>query len=244
MSQPHLLLLPGLACDEGVWKHQARALSRIAQVRIADYGSSDSIEKMALRATQAAPERFALAGHSMGGRIAFEIMRRMGGRVTKLAVLDTAYRGWVPGEAGERERAERLRLVDLARSQGMRVMAQSWVQYMVHRMRLSDAALIDRIVEMFDRKSPEIFVKQIKALLERPDATAVLGGIGCPTLVLCGREDAWSTLSTHREIAALVPKSKFVAIQDCGHMSTMERPEEVTEAMTEWLCGGDVDARD
>jgi pimeloyl-ACP methyl ester carboxylesterase len=191
-----------------------------------------------------------LAGHSMGGRVAFEIMRRAPERVTGLALLDTAYRPFAAGEQGEREKAERLGLVELARSQGMRAMARKWVQNMVHPARLkeglpgrrqgepgrSDAPLIESIVEMFGRKTPEIFAAQIKALLERPDATQVLTAIHCPTIVSCGREDAWSTLPVHREMAALIPRSKLVVIENCGHMATMERPEEVTAAMSAWFA--------
>jgi len=232
---PHLLLLPGLACDREVWKHQERSLSQIATTRVADYGASDSLEKMAIVALEGAPERFAVAGHSMGGRVAFEIMRRAPERVTGLAVFDTAYRPFAAGEQGEREKAERLGLVELAHSRGMRAMARQWVQNMVHPARLSDEPLIELIVEMFGRKSTETFACQIKALLERPDAAPVLTGIRCPAIVSCGREDAWSTLSVHREMAALIPRSKLVVIENCGHMATMERPEEVTAAMTAWF---------
>lgn len=231
----HVLLLPGLACDKEVWKHQARRLAEIATVQIADYGPSDSLKKMADAALRRAPACFALAGHSMGGRVAFEIVRRVPDRVSGLALLDTAYRPFASGDHGERERAERMRLVALARSQGMRAMARDWVRNMVHPSRLSDTHLINSIVEMFARKTPEIFAGQIKALLERPDARPVLSAIGCPTLVLCGREDSWSTLATHKDIAARIPQSKLVVIENCGHMAPMERPERVTVALASWF---------
>jgi pimeloyl-ACP methyl ester carboxylesterase len=230
-----VLLLPGLACDREVWKHQARQVSSMVTVGVADYGLSDSLIKMAEAALRRAPARFALAGHSMGGRVAFEIIRRAPERVTGLALLDTAFRSFVPGEAGKRERAERARLVELARSKGMRVMAQDWVQNMVHPSRLSDETLIRSILDMFGRKSPEIFGGQIKALLERPDATPVLSTIRCPTLVLCGREDSWSLPATHKQIASRIPQSQLVIIEDCGHMAPMERPKQVTEALLAWL---------
>jgi pimeloyl-ACP methyl ester carboxylesterase len=233
---PHVLLLPGLACDAEVWKHQARSLAESTTVTVADYGSSNSLAAMAGVVLDGAPERFALGGHSMGGRVAWEILRRVPERVVGLALLDTGYRGWVPGEAGERERAERLAFVELARAQGMRAMARSWLQRMVHPARRSDGQLTNAIVEMFGRKTPEIFAAQIQALLGRPDATPVLTGIRRPTMVLCGREDAWSALATHREMAALIPRSTLVMIENCGHMAPMERPEEVTAAMTEWLA--------
>jgi len=231
----HVLLLPGLACDDEVWKYQARQVCEVATVRVVDYGPSDSLKRMAEAALRRAPDRFALAGHSMGGRVAFEIVRRVPQRVTGMALLDTAYRSFVPGEAGDRERAERLRLVDLARSQGMRAMARDWVRHMVHPSRLSDEPLIQSIIEMFGRKSAEIFDSQIKALLERPDATPVLSTIDCPTLVLCGREDSWSLPVTHKQIAARILRSRLVVIENCGHMAPMERPQQVSRALLCWL---------
>ena len=233
----HLLLLPGLACDAEVWKHQARALGEIAGVQVIDYSASDSIEEMARVALERAPERFALAGHSMGGRVATEIMRRAPERVIGLALLDTAYRPLQPGEAGEREKAERAGYVKIAQTQGMRAMARTWLQKMVHPSRLTDEPLVESIVEMMGRKPPEIFVSQIKALLGRPDATPVLAAIRCPTLVLCGREDAWSVLDVHRDMAARIAGAKLAVIDNCGHMATMERPEEVTAALAEWFKG-------
>ena len=231
----HILLLPGLACDAAVWHHQSRRLSQSAIVQIADYGSSDSIKKMAESVLRIAPARFALAGHSMGGRVAFEIVRRVPERVTGLALLDTAYRPFAGGDHGERERAERLRLVDIARTQGMRAMAREWIRNMVHPSRLSDKPLIESIVEMFARKTPDIFAGQINALLNRPDARPVISAIRCPTLVLCGREDSWSTLATHKDIAARIPQSNLVAIENAGHMAPMERPERVTAALLDWF---------
>ncbi|HEX4075457.1 MAG TPA: alpha/beta hydrolase [Candidatus Acidoferrales bacterium] len=234
---PHLLLLPGLACDAEVWKHQARALGEIATVQVIDYGASDSIEYMARVALERAPQKFALAGHSMGGRVAMETVRRAPERVVGLALLDTAYKPLQPGEAGEREKAERAGYVKLAQTQGMRAMARTWLQKMVHPSRLADEPLVESIVAMMGRKSPEIFTGQIRALLGRPDATPVLSATRCPTLVLCGREDAWSVLDVHRDMAARLPNARLAIIETCGHMATMERPEAVTVALAEWFSG-------
>lgn len=230
-----LILLPGLACDAEVWKHQTRVLGEMTHVQVADYGASNSIQEMARVTLARAPERFALAGHSMGGRAAMEVVRMAPERVLGLALLDTAYKPWVAGEAGEREKAERMAYVEIARTQGMRAMARVWLQKMVHPARLSDTPLIEAIVEMLGRKSPEIFVAQIQALLARPDATAVLAAVRCPTLVLCGREDLWSGLEVHRDMAARIANARLVGIDDCGHMAPMERPVEVTAALKEWI---------
>jgi pimeloyl-ACP methyl ester carboxylesterase len=236
---PHLLLLPGLACDADVWQDQSRALSKITTVTVADYGSSDSITKMAEVALVGAPDRFALAGHSMGGRVAFEIMRSAPNRVAGLALLDTAFRPFAGGEAGQRETAARNALLEMARTKGTRAMAEFWIPNIIHPDRIADKALTNAIAEMMARKSPEIFAAQIKALLARPDAAPVLSTIRCPTLVLCGREDAWSPLAAHREIAAAIPNSNLAIIEHCGHMAPMECPEEVTAALAAWFSGLD-----
>jgi pimeloyl-ACP methyl ester carboxylesterase len=117
----------------------------------------------------------------------------------------------------------------------MRAMGEEWVQGMVHPDRLSDKALIEDILRMIARKTPAQFAAQIKALLNRPDGEPVLKTIRCPTLVLCGREDSWSPLPRHQQMAKLIPGSRLIAIENCGHMSTMERPEAVTEALRGWL---------
>ncbi len=236
-APPHLLLLPGLACDADVWQDQVRTLSRITTVSVAEYGASDSIAQMAQVALATAPDRIAVAGHSMGGRVALEIMRSAPDRVAGLALLDTAYRPFPGGEVGDREIAKRSELLNLARTKGTRAMAEFWIPYIVHLDRLADKALTAAIVDMMGRKTPEVFAAQIKALLGRPDASAVLATIKCSTLVLCGREDAWSPLSAHKEIFAAIPDSRLAVVERCGHMAPMERPAEVTSALTTWFSG-------
>ena len=236
-TKPTLFLLPGLLCDAGIWQHQSAALGEMAEIVVPDFRFARSITGMAEIVLNGAPEHFSVAGHSMGGRVATEIMRRAAERVVGLALLDTAYKPLQPGEAGEREKAERAGYVHIAQTQGMRAMARTWLQKMVHPSRLTDAPLVESIVEMMGRKTPEIFAGQIKALLGRPDATPVLAAIRCPTLVLCGREDAWSVVDVHRDMAARIPNARLVIIEDCGHMATMERPYRVTAALAEWFKG-------
>jgi len=240
---PHLLLLPGLVCDDAIWERQASHFSKITTVKIPDYGLSGSLEEMAQVALRDAPERFAVAGHSMGGRVAFEILRRVPERVAGLAILDSAYRPRAGGEAGEGERVKRFALLEVAQSQGMRAMAREWIPKIVHPSRLSDEAFINFIIEMIARKTPEIFAAQINALLNRPDAAPVLSAVRCPTVILCGREDLWSPLAGHSEMGALVPQSKLAIIENCAHMAPMERPEEVTTALGDWLDSLDRDRR-
>ena len=236
MAEQTLILVPGLLCDAAVWAAQAAALEDLARIRIANHGLRDSLGAMAEAIIAYAPPRFAIAGHSMGGRVALEVIRRAGPRVTGLALLDTGYLPVAGGEAGERERAERQKLLELARSEGMRALGRRWLRIpMIYFDRLQDTQLVDDILDMFERKSYAIFEAQVRALLARPDASALLPLIRCPTLVLCGRDDAWSQLQAHREMAALIPDSTLISIPECGHMATMERPQPVSQAMRNWL---------
>jgi pimeloyl-ACP methyl ester carboxylesterase len=231
----HLVLIPGLVCDETVWRDQVPVLSELADITIADHKQIDSLGGMAEAILANAPERFAVAGHSMGGRVALEIFRRAPQRVRGIAIMDSKYTPLAAGAAGDQEAAARHALVDKARKEGMRAMAVQWSRPMVHPDRLSDAPLMNAILDMVERKTPDIFAAQIKALLERPDAGPLLPQIQCPSLVLCGRQDSWSGLSDHETMAAMIPHTQIAWIEDCGHMSTMERPAEVTAAMREWL---------
>lgn len=222
-------------CDASVWAHQRQALAPLAEVHIADPGMCDSLARMAETILAWAPERFAVAGHSMGGRIALEVVRRAPERVTALALLNTGYQPLAAGEAGERERAGRLGLLELARGQGMRVMGLKWLSGMIPPDRLKDAALIETIVSMIAAQPPELYEMQIRALLARPDATDLLPQIKSPTLVLCGSEDSWAPVRRHEQMVALIPGSTLEIIPDCGHMSTLEQPAAVSAALCRWL---------
>lgn len=229
-----LLFLPGLLCDAAVWAPQMAALGRPATV--AAYGLADSLGAMAEAALAVAPPgRFALAGHSMGGRVAFEVWRRAPERVERLALLDTNYPALAAGDAGEAERAGRLRLLALAREQGMRAMASDWARGMVHESRLG-GPVFEAVLDMFERRSPEVFEAQIRALLGRPDAGPLLPTITCPTLVLTGEQDAWSPPAPHRRMHEAIAGSRLVLVPECGHMSTMECPQAVNAAFTAWLA--------
>lgn len=235
MTRDTVLFLPGLLCDRAVWEPQIAALSGRYTCIVADYGSADSLAAMAQSALEAAPPRCSLVGHSMGGRVALEVVRSAPQRVTKLALLDTGYEARPEGEAGEAEARKRYRLLDIALAQGMRVMGREWVQGMVHPERLGDRALIESILAMIERKTAGIFAAQIQALLHRPSAEAVLRATRCPTLVVCGRQDGWSPLRRHEEMTKMIADASLAVIEDSGHMVTLERPVEVTAALKSWL---------
>lgn len=234
-SLPTLVLLPGLMCDAAVWAPQVQALLTHAQCMIPAYGLRHSIADMARHVLDTVPARsFALAGHSMGGRIALEIMRVAPERVTHLALLDTGTHPFPAGDAGVREKAGRMELLALAQTRGMRVMGRQWASGMVHPSCVG-TPLFEAVLDMLERSSPLQFEAQITALLNRPDATPVLPSIACPTLVLTGREDLWSPPEQHAAIAHAIPGAQLTVLEHCGHMSTLEQPQGVNQALQDWL---------
>ena len=230
-----LVLLPGFLCDETVWQHQLSALTPTCDCLVPDYGHLDSLSAMASAVLSQAPTRFAVAGHSMGGRIALEIFRQAPHRVTHIALLDTGCHARPADESGTEEERGRRSLLAIARERGMRAMAAQWIPPMIHPHRLADTALMERIVQMMERKTPEIFEAQMNALLARPEAGDLLPNIACPALILTGSHDAWSPPVRHEEMAAAIPNSTLVIVPDCGHMSTMECPGAITKAIQYWL---------
>ena len=233
---PTLVLVPGLACDDAVWTPLWPWLQDVARPWVPPPTTHATIGKMAEAVLQAAPaERFALAGHSLGGRIALEVMRRAPGRVSRLALLDTGWQPLAAGAAGEAERESRGALVALARQAGMRAMGERWSPPMLHPARLGTPVHED-VLRMIERQSADRFAAQQQALLARPDAGAVLDAIRCPTLLLCGRDDGWSPPARHEEMAARIPGARLVLVDRCGHMSPMEQPEAVARALRAWLA--------
>lgn len=224
-----------MICDQTVWQQQIDALSDIASCTCGDYGSLDSLTAMAEAVLRTAPERFSVAGHSMGGRVALQIYRLAPDRVARIALLNTGASPLAPGAAGEEETRKRGELVALAKSQGMRAMLRQWLPPMIDARRINDTALVDAIIEMMSRKTPEIFAAQVRALLGRPDASSLLEQIRCPALLITGREDGWSGPAQHTAMASKIAGSKLVIVPGCGHMSTLERPAEVSAALRAWL---------
>jgi pimeloyl-ACP methyl ester carboxylesterase len=244
MTFPYrVVFLPGLLCDEATWTSQLAALAHHAVTSVVDYGALDSLSAMAAAVLDGAPGDLVAVGHSMGGRVALEAYRRAPARIRGLVLLDTGYQGRPSNEIGERERAERLELVELARHSGMRAMGQQWVRRMVHPDRLDDQSLMEPILRMIERKTAALFEAQQRALLARPDATQLLADIACPTLILCGREDAWSPPSRHEDMARRIATSELVIVERCGHMSPMEQPQIVAAALINWLSRVTVRAR-
>lgn len=226
-----VMLLCGLLCDEVVWQSQADALRRDYDVRVMKFAEQDSLQAMAEHVLRHAPERFALAGHSMGGRVALEVLRRAAPRVERLALLDTGFEPVAEGEAGRRAV-----LLNQALEQGIEAIATVWGLPMLAPQHREEVALVQAVRDMVGRMSGAIYQAQTRALLGRPDATSVLKGIACPTLILCGMDDGWSPPERHRRMAELAPHAMLRLVPDCGHMSMMEQPAAVLGALREWLA--------
>ncbi len=237
MTRPHLILVPGLICDADAWQSQVESLSNLCHIQIAVHGHANSLLKMAEQVLALAPARFALAGHSMGARVALEVLALAPERVTHLALLSTGYEGVRQGDQGLADQQARQRLLDIARSQGMQAMVDFSPVGMVHESLKTNRRLMARLEAMVNRSDLPQLEAQIQALLNRPDRTELLKAITIPTLVLCGREDPWATLEQHRILAGLIPGSQLVAVPECGHMCTLEQPDIVSAALEAWLFG-------
>jgi len=231
MPRPTLYLLPGLLCDATVWAPQVAGLSDIADIHTPDFLGHDDITAMAEFILAQAPPRFAVVGHSMGARVALEIIRLAPERVTHLALLDTGTHRRAEGEAEKRQI-----LVDVANQHGMAALADRWLPPMVHPDRLSDTAFMDGLRAMVSRATPAIYAGQIKALLNRPEAEPGLAAIKCPVLIGVGRQDAWSPPSQHEAMARAIPQASYVVFENSGHMSPLEARDAVTAALRAWLA--------
>ena len=225
-----VVLVPGLGCSARLYAPQAPALWRFGPVTVADHTRDETMDGVAARILAAAPPRFALAGLSMGGYIAFAILRRAAERVVKLALLDTSAR---PDTTEQAER--RKTLIDLARSGRFAEVNEILWPLVVHRARHGDAALKSVFLAMADDVGAEAFVRQQTALMGRPDSRPMLASIRCPTLVLVGDADELTPPDRSEEMAAAIPGAHLVTVPDCGHLSTLERPEAVTAALVDWI---------
>jgi pimeloyl-ACP methyl ester carboxylesterase len=232
MSDPlPIVLVPGLNCSARLYAEQVPALWGCGPVTIADHRRDDSVGAIAARILATAAPRFALVGLSMGGYIAFAIMRQAPERVARLALLDTSAR---PDTAEQSER--RHSMIALAESGRFAEASDLLFPVFVHRDRNGDEALRRIVRTMAEETGPDAFVRQQKAIMSRPDCRPLLKSIRCPTLVLVGDGDTLTPPVLSEEIAAGIAGARLVRVPDCGHLSTLERPEAVNRALVEWLA--------
>lgn len=231
MAQEPLLLVPGLACDATIWARQLPALGEDRDIHVVDHGDAASLAEMAERALSAAPPRFALAGHSMGARVALEIIDHAPERVTRLALLDTGVHPVRPAEPASRQE-----LLDYGHASGIEAMIDRWLPSMLHPDNVHVPTILQPLRAMSISMGLETFERQVHALLGRRDATPLLANIACPVLIGVGAQDAWSTPDQHRAFAPLIPQARLVVFDHAGHMAPFERPDLVNIAMLDWLA--------
>ncbi len=226
-----LLLLSGLLCDSTPWFDVATRLSATCPVRIISFPNCSSLGEMAERVLLEAPARFALAGHSMGGRVALELWRHAPQRITALGLLNSGAFPCRPEEV-----ASRGRLVEIAQKLGMAALAAEWLPPMMARAATVERRLImRRLTSMIESQTPASFAAQVQALLNRPDAEPLLPTIRVPTLLLSGSEDTWSPVSQHAHMQRMIPGSILVEVAAAGHMAPIEQPDAAANALRELL---------
>lgn len=222
-----VLLIPGLLCDETVWHP---ALERLPMAQVADLSTQDDITQMASDCLAAHPGPLQVAGHSMGARVAMEMARLAPDRIERLALLNT---GIHPLREGEREK--RAEIVAFAHEHGMAALAERWLPGMVYEPNRQNTALMSALREMVLRKTPALHERQITALVNRPEAAAVLPGIACPVLLVVGRQDQWSPVSQHQDMLALLPDARLEIVGNAGHFAPLEQPDAVAALLADFL---------
>lgn len=234
MNDIPLVFVPGAVCNHRLFAAQTKYFGDQHDVIIPDLTQDASIKKMAQTVLLNAPERFALVGLSMGGIVALEIMRAASDRVERLALLDTnSYPDGI-----EQQHIRRTQ-IELVKSNGVESLLSLLNTSLMPRYIAPNNTSADNLEELVRQMTlevgPEGFVRHWRALINRPDSNATLEQISCPTLVLCGRDDAMCSVSLHREMAAKIKGSELEIVENCGHLSTMEAPNRVNAALLQWI---------
>ncbi len=229
MPKHELVLIPGLVCDEKIWFNQVDHLGDIANCTIPKVAGSDTISGLANEVLTSAPEYFAVAGFSMGGYVALQMLRQAPNRITRLALLDTSSRA----DAPEKKDA-RLKTIGACEHGKFSEIIADMLNVLLHPSRQkSDLARF--VLKMADRVGPEAFIRRHKAIMSRRDSKDILQGCSVPVRVICGRQDAMSSVEEHADIAEFAPMGRLSIIEECGHMSPIESPYATSALMRDWL---------
>lgn len=224
-----LILVPGLICDAEVWEHGYKHLSEVADCTVAPADESDTMQGLAEAVLAAAPDEFAIAGFSMGGYVALEVLRQAPGRVTRLAILDATARS----DTAEKAAGRRATIVDCNEGRFTEVLDR-FIPQLLHLEKMS-GPLPARVRAMGERVGPELFARRHRAMLTRTDGRELLAMTDIPVRAIVGRSDALSSVEEHAEIAALAPRGRLSIVEDCGHMPPLERPQAATALLRDWL---------
>jgi len=229
MANP-IMLIPGLLCSARLYAPQVPELWRCGAVMIAEHTRDDTMSGIASRILRNAPPQFILVGLSMGGYIAFEIMREAPERVIKLILMDTSARSDT-SEQSER----RSTLISRAQNGQLEQIADQLFPVLVHPLRKNDPKLKNLVRLMAAEVGPNAFVRQQNAIISRPDSRSGLGAIKCPTLIVVGDHDELTPPELSEEIADGISGAHLIKIPECGHLSTLEKPDKVSQAIVNWI---------
>ena len=231
MKAQALVLVPGLLCDALLWQPQIAGLGKRAECWVADHTRSDTMAQVAADILAACPfKTFSLAGLSMGGYVALEMMRQAPARIARIALLDTVAQADTP-EASARRNAF-IALADRGRFMGV---TDTLLPQLVHADHLDNEALTALIKTMARNIGKAAFIRQEKAIISRRDSRPLLSKITCPALVLCGKQDVLTPAARHEEMAAGIAGATLEIVEHCGHLSTLEQPQAVNAALNLWL---------
>jgi len=229
VSEP-LVLVPGTMCDARLFAPQVARFSAERAVHVACVAQHNRIEEMASDLLTSAPQRFALAGHGMGGIVAMEVLRRAPDRVSRVALMDTNPLAETPEMAAARE------------PQMARVKAGKLEDVMGEEMKPAylapgpgRPAVLRTMMDMALSLGPDVFLRQSRALQRRRDQQATLARTRVPALILCGEHDSLCPIQRHEVMAELMPAAGLVVIENAGHLPTLENPDETGDALADWL---------
>lgn len=228
--KPNIVLLPGLLNDASLFTEQIAALATLAKVEVADLTTAGSIAEMAAGVLKASPaEPFVLLGLSLGGYVAFEIMRQAPERVAGLVLIDTTARPETPEASAKREVLMKLADTDLD------AVTEQLLPRLSHPDRMNLPAVRGVIQSMATSLGKEVFQRQQRAIMGRADSRPTLASIACPTLVICGRDDVITPPELSKEMADGIRHAKLEIIAECGHLATLDQPEEVNRLLLDWI---------
>lgn len=228
-SKQNLVLIPGLVCDQQVWQHQHKFLKDIAEITIIPADSGETMESMAAHALNLAPNVFALAGFSMGGYIALEMLRQAPHRITRLALLDTS------SKSDTSEKFEsRLKAIAACKAENFNGVIEGMFEVLLHSDH-QQSNLRAFVKDMAMRVGSDTFCLRHKAMMTRCDSTELLLQTKIPVRAICGRQDAMSSVQDHQEIADNASHGKLSIIEECGHMTILERPHAATALLRDWM---------
>lgn len=231
-DRQNLVLIPGLVCDAQVWHHQLHHLDDIALMTVPPVDQAVTMEEMARSVLETAPDHFALAGFSMGGYVALEILRQAPDRITRIALLDTSAREDTQGKS-----ANRLAAIKACEDGSYAEVIDKMMTILLHPDRQVEP-LADFVRDMAARVGADAFARRHRAMMTRKDARDLLASADIPLRAICGRQDAMSSVEDHSEMAELAPGGRLSIIEECGHMTILERPHAASALLRDWLAYG------